>query len=105
MARVERRNPHGGREGGGKLHCGGGRCEGVGGNAWYFLGEGRGGFEVAGEGRKLLTALRRPRSEFAEAQTQSSWSGVDTFADAQGVAKAFASQQDFPWCKVAVVSR
>ena len=28
------------------------------GNAWCSLGEGRSGFEVAGEGRKLLTGLR-----------------------------------------------
>ena len=30
-------------------------------------------------------------------------STVDTFADAEAVAKAFASQQEFPWEKVEVV--
>jgi hypothetical protein len=30
---------------------------------------------------------------------------VDTYADAEDVAKAFASQREFPWYKVAVVSR
>jgi hypothetical protein len=32
-------------------------------------------------------------------------STVATFADAEAVAKAFASQHEFPWYKVAVVSR
>jgi hypothetical protein len=30
---------------------------------------------------------------------------VDTYEDAEAVAKAFASQHEFPWYKVAVVSR
>jgi hypothetical protein len=30
---------------------------------------------------------------------------VDTYADAEDVAKAFASKREFPWYKVAVVSR
>ena len=30
---------------------------------------------------------------------------VDSYAEAETVAKTFASQQDFPWYKVAVVSR
>lgn len=32
-------------------------------------------------------------------------STVNGYADAEAVAKAFASQQEFPWYKVAVVSR
>ena len=30
---------------------------------------------------------------------------VDSYAEAETVAKTFASQQSFPWYKVAVVSR
>jgi hypothetical protein len=32
-------------------------------------------------------------------------STVDTYSDAEAVAKAFASQQEFPWYKVAIVSK
>jgi hypothetical protein len=31
-------------------------------------------------------------------------SSVDSYADAEAVAKAFASQHEFPWYKVAVIS-
>jgi hypothetical protein len=50
------------------------------------------------DGYTVTVSLKKDGRIRAEAD-----SAVDTFADAETVARTFASQQDFPWYKVAVV--
>jgi hypothetical protein len=54
-------------------------------------------FTKVADGYTVTVSLKEDGRTRALAQ-----STVDTFADAEAVAKAFASQQEFPWYKVVV---
>jgi hypothetical protein len=57
-------------------------------------------FTKLANGYTVEASLKEDRRTRAIAE-----STVATFADAEAMARAFASQHEFPWYKVAVVSR